>query len=70
MLTTGRISSDILSKVLRCRLPVIAALGSPTNQAVKLARVVNLTLISHVRGSKMDVYSGETRISSKEGIVS
>ncbi|MDT8272961.1 MAG: formate dehydrogenase accessory sulfurtransferase FdhD [Desulfomonilia bacterium] len=61
-LTTGRISSEILSKVLRCRIPVLAALGSPTNQAVKLARVANLTLISHVRGSKMDVYSGESRL--------
>lgn len=62
MLTTGRISSEILSKVLRCRIPVIAALGSPTNQGVKLARVTGLTLISHVRGSNMDVYSGETRL--------
>jgi FdhD protein len=70
MLTTGRISSEILSKVLRCRLPVIAALGSPTNQGVKLARMVNLTLVSHVRGSKMDIYSGETRFTSNEGIVS
>lgn len=66
MLTTGRISSEILSKVLRCRVPVIAALGSPTNQAVKLARVVNLTLISHVRGSRMDVYSAEERLLLKK----
>ncbi|HWR67748.1 MAG TPA: formate dehydrogenase accessory sulfurtransferase FdhD [Desulfomonilia bacterium] len=62
MLTTGRISSEILSKVLRCRIPVIAALGSPTNQAIKLARVADLTLVSHVRGSRMDLYSGEARV--------
>jgi FdhD protein len=62
MLTTGRISSEILSKVLRCRIPVIAALGSPTNQAVKLARVANLTLVGHIRGSRMDIYSGEARL--------
>ena len=67
MLTTGRISSEILSKVLRCRIPVIAALGSPTNQGVKLARVANLTLVSHVRGSRMDVYSGETRLIPGKG---
>ena len=67
MLTTGRISSEILSKVLRCRVPVIAALGSPTNQAIKLARVANLTLVSHVRGSRMDVYSGETRLIPGKG---
>ena len=62
MLTTGRISSEILSKVLRCRIPVIAALGSPTNQAVKLARATNLTLVSHVRGTRMSVYSGDARL--------
>jgi FdhD protein len=67
MLTTGRISSEILSKVLRCRIPVIAALGSPTNQAIKLARVANLTLVGHVRGSRMDVYSGEERLLSNKG---
>jgi FdhD protein len=66
MLTTGRISSEILSKVLRCRIPVIAALGSPTNQAIKLARVVNLTLVGHVRGTRMDVYSGEERLLSNK----
>jgi FdhD protein len=70
MLTTGRISSEILSKVLRCRIPVIAALGSPTNQAVKLARVANLTLAGHVRGSRMDVYSGEGRLLLKERVLS
>jgi FdhD protein len=65
MFTTGRISSEILSKALRCRIPVLAALGSPTNQAVKLARVVNLTLVGQVKGSRMDVYSGEARLLSK-----
>jgi FdhD protein len=67
MLTTGRISSEILSKVLRCRIPVIAALGSPTNQAVKLSRVAHLTLVGHVRGSRMDVYSGEARLIPGKG---
>lgn len=63
LLTSGRISSEILSKSLRCRMPVIAAIGSPTNQAVKLAREANLTLIGQVKGSRMNVYSGEERIS-------
>lgn len=69
MLTTGRISSEILSKVLRCRIPVIAALGAPTNQAVKLARVANLTLAGHVKGSRMDVYSGEDRLLLNKGYI-
>lgn len=62
LLTSGRISSEILSKALRCRMPVLAAIGAPTNQAVKLARQVGLTIAGLVRGPKMIVYSGEERI--------
>jgi FdhD protein len=62
LLTSGRISSEILSKALRCRMPVLAAIGAPTNQAVKLARQVGLTIVGLVKGAKMFVYSGEERI--------
>jgi FdhD protein len=62
LLTSGRISSEILSKALRCRMPMIAAIGAPTNQAVKLARQVGLTIVGLVRGPKMIVFSGEERI--------
>ena len=66
LLTSGRISSEIVSKVLRCRLPVLASAGAPTNQAVKLARDANLTLLGFVRGKRMNVYSGEGRIICKK----
>ncbi len=62
MLTTGRISSEIMSKILRCRVPVLVARGAPTNQAVKLAREINLTMIGFARGSRMNIFSGEGRI--------
>jgi FdhD protein len=62
ILTSGRISSEILSKVLRCGIPVLVSAGAPTNQAVKLAREANLTLIGFARGKRMSVYSGEQRI--------
>ena len=61
LLTSGRISSEILSKALRCRMPLIVAVGAPTNQAVKLAREVHLTLVGLVKGNRMIVYSGEDR---------
>jgi FdhD protein len=61
ILTTGRVSSEILSKSLRMRIPVIVAAGSPTSQAVKLARVTNLTLAKLARGG-LTVFSGDARI--------
>ncbi len=62
LLTSGRISSEILGKVLRCRIPVIISPGAPTNQAVRLAREANLTLIGHTRGARMNIYSAPERI--------
>jgi FdhD protein len=61
ILTTGRISSEILSKALRLRIPLIAAAGSPTNQAVKLARATNLTLAKLEKGG-ITAFSGDSRI--------
>lgn len=61
-LTSGRLSSEVLLKVNKCCAPVIASSSAPTNQAVKLARGLNITLIGFVRGSRMNIYSGEARI--------
>jgi len=61
-LTSGRISSEIVTKMLRCRIPILASSGAPTNQAVKLARGADLTLLGFVRGQRMNVYSGERRV--------
>ncbi|OPY13428.1 MAG: formate dehydrogenase accessory protein [Syntrophus sp. PtaB.Bin001] len=62
LLTTGRVSSEIFSKILRARIPVITALGSCTNQAAKLARVTNITLVARARGGRGEIFSGEQRI--------
>jgi len=62
ILTSGRISSEILFKTNRCKTPLIASGGAPTNQAVKLARELNITLIGFVRGNRMNIYSGGERI--------
>jgi FdhD protein len=62
MLTSGRIPSEILNKVLRCRIPVIASVSAPTIHAVRTARKQNITLIGFLRGQKMNIYSAEQRI--------
>ncbi len=61
VLTTGRISSEILSKALRARIPLICASGSPTNQAVKLGRIANISTVKLSAGG-LTVFSGEGRI--------
>ena len=62
VLTSGRISSEIISKVVRCGVPVLATAKAPTSQAIKFARVTNLTVAAFVRGGRMSIYSAPERI--------
>ncbi|MEJ2696027.1 MAG: formate dehydrogenase accessory sulfurtransferase FdhD [Candidatus Sulfobium sp.] len=62
MLASGRLSSEIVSKCARCRIPVIVSRAAPTSLAVKIAESSGLTLIGFVRGNRMNVYAGKHRI--------
>jgi len=62
MITSGRISSEVLFKTQKCRFPIVISRSSPTNQAVKLARDMGITLVGFARGNRMNVYSREDRI--------
>lgn len=62
LLTSGRISSEIVFKVKRCAVPVVISRGAATNQAVRLAREMNITLAGFARAQRMNVYSAEERI--------
>ena len=61
-MTSGRVSSDILVKAARGRIPVIVSRSAPTDLSVRLARDLDITLVGFARGSRMNVYSNEWRI--------
>ena len=62
VLTTGRVSSEILIKVARQKIPIIVARSVPTDMAVGLAERLNVTLIGSVRGSRMNIYTHDYRV--------
>lgn len=62
LITSGRISSEVVFKVRKCGIPIIISRSAPTNQAVRLAREMDITLVGFARGSRMNVYSAEERI--------
>jgi len=64
ILTSGRISSEIVIKIARNNVPVLASKSAPTDTAVKLADLLGITLIGFVRGMRMNVYSHHKRIVS------
>jgi len=62
LITSGRISSEILFKTAGSGIPVIVSKSAPTDMGVDLARELGITLIGFVRGGGMNVYAGEERI--------
>jgi len=62
ILTSGRISSEIVFKVQKMRSAFLVSRSAPTDQAVRLATDLNLTLVGFMRGPRMNVYSGSHRI--------
>jgi FdhD protein len=47
---------------MRCGIPVVVSRGVPTNQAIKMAREIRMTLAGYARGHRMNVYTIEERI--------
>jgi FdhD protein len=66
IITSGRISSEILLKVARRNIPIIVSKSAPTNLGVRLADNLGVTLIGFVRGKRMNVYTHAERITTNE----
>jgi len=62
LLTTGRISSEMLSKAARMKAPIIVSRSSPTDRSISIAQKLGITLIGYVRGNRLSVYSHEERL--------
>jgi FdhD protein len=62
VITSGRISSEILFKVAKRRIPVIISKSAPTDLGVIVAQDLRITLIGFTRGRRMNVYAGEWRL--------
>jgi len=62
IITSGRISSEILLKAAKRKIPVVISKSAPTNLGVKLATDLGITLIGFVRGKRMNVYTHSWRL--------
>jgi FdhD protein len=62
LITSGRISSEVVFKVKKCCIPIVISRSAATNQAVRLAREMDVTLVGFARSNKMNIYSKEERI--------
>ena len=57
ILTTGRISSEILIKAAKRGIPIVISRSAPTSLAIDLAKELGITVIGFARGDKMNIYN-------------
>ncbi|MFC2020309.1 formate dehydrogenase accessory sulfurtransferase FdhD [Chloroflexota bacterium] len=62
VVTSGRISSEMLLKVARRNIPIIISKSAPTNLGVKMADDLGITLLGFVRGKRINAYTNDWRI--------
>ena len=62
VLTTGRLSAEIVSKAVACGLPMLVSRSAVTALGISLARRFGLTLVGFMRGGRLNVYTGYQRI--------
>lgn len=62
ILSTGRISSEMMRKGARMGCSMMCSRTSPTSMSVLMARAWGITLVGYARGSRMRVYSHPERL--------
>jgi len=67
IITSGRISSEILLKVARRGVPILISKSAPTNLGVALAEKLGVTIVRFMRGGGINVYSHDWRVTADDG---
>ncbi len=62
LISTGRISSEILHKARRIGIPIIVSRGAPTHQGVLLAEEMGMTVVGFVRATNFAIFSHPERV--------
>jgi len=58
ILTSGRVSTEIMLKTARAGLGGLISRSAPTDRAVEMARELDLLLIGFARGERFNIYHG------------
>ncbi|MFC2015213.1 formate dehydrogenase accessory sulfurtransferase FdhD [Chloroflexota bacterium] len=62
LVTTGRISLEMLVKAAKMGIPVVASLNSATNQAVELGANLGITVVGYAHRNRLSVFSCKERL--------
>lgn len=62
LITTGRISSEMLQKAARMNAPILISRTSPSSLSIEMAERYGITLIGYARTHRFNVYTNPQRV--------
>jgi FdhD protein len=65
LVVSGRISYEIVHKALTACVGAVVAVSGPTSLAIDMARTHGLVLAGFARGDRVNVYSGDDRVTTE-----
>jgi len=66
MMSTGRLSSEMVTKAWRLGVPLLASRSAPTSRAVEIAESARLTIVGFVRARRFNIYCWPRRVAGGE----
>ncbi|WP_432821499.1 formate dehydrogenase accessory sulfurtransferase FdhD [Trichloromonas sp.] len=64
LVSSGRVSTEMVAKAARLGISLIASRTSPTDMAVQMAEQAGITLIGYLRGESFEVYCHPQRLAA------
>ncbi len=62
LVLSGRISFELVQKAVAARIPVIVAVGAPSDLAITTAKHFNIALIGFTKAQQANVYCGQSQL--------
>ncbi len=69
LVSTGRISSEMVLKAARMEAPVVISRGAVTGRTISLATELGITVIGYARGERFTVYTHQHRVKAQENVL-
>ncbi len=66
LISSGRISSEMLTKARHLEIPLVVSRTAPTSIAVRLAQAWNICVVGYMRQNRMQVYTHPQRLGLSE----
>lgn len=69
LLTSGRVSSAVMVKIINARIPFVVSSSAPTAESIKLSEKFGITLAGFARRKRINIYANKRRITDIQAAI-